>query len=455
MFNLFKFNYKQFVSYCCLPIIISSSLMLSGCLDDKITVLNLRSYHKSIPGINDTSKYVYIKVKVLDGYIGNAIVCADFDYDFHCDDNIEQQVTDNNGNAILKVKEFIYNSFITHHIIVTVKKDASINNLNGQLSHMQHDMFMMSDTVAGQTNYITPYSTFAQAFVENGSCITKQEAMRFFAKALNVPVQELYEDYNKVQGIPLIAAELLVKIGKIPSNYESIQDTTYNLQDILRTLELIRFHGQRYLDEGYTVSEIIDELYFHHFHKTTKLNHKPVANFKTEINYLNVKLINESTDIDDDPLDYKWELSDGRVFFDHHLDVSFEKPGNYTVSLTVSDQQYDVTTIKEVKVSNHKSCIKQPLRAICKQMRNQITCSANEVVINNCSIFKNAKPENIRYIWTVEDNITYNGQEFVHNIVDSNKNVIKLLVTDGIETDSKTIELYSTVIENGENQKAK
>ena len=88
-------------------------------------------------------------------------------------------------------------------------------------------------------------------------------------------------------------------------------------------------------------------------------------------------------------------------------------------------------------------------------MRNQITCSANEVVINNCSIFKNAKPENIRYIWTVEDSITYNGQEFVHNIVDSNKNVIKLLVTDGIETDSKTIELYSTVIENGENQKAK
>jgi PKD repeat protein len=314
---------------------------------------------------------------------------------------------------------------------------------------------MMSDTVAGQTNYITPYSTLAQAFVENGSCITKQEAMRFFASALMVPVQELYKDYNKVQGIPLIAAELLVKTGKIPSNFESIQDTTYNLKDILKTLELIRVHGQRYLDEGYTVSEIIDELYFHHFYKKTKLNHKPVANFKTEINFLNVKLINESSDVDDDPLIYKWELSDGRVFFDRDLDVSFAKPGNYTVSLTVSDHQYDVTTIKEIKVSNRKSCIKQPLRAICKKMSNQITCSVNDVVINNCSIFKNAKPEHIRYLWTVEDNVVYHGQEFVHNIVDPNKNIIKLLVTDGIETDSKTIELYSTIIENVENKKEK
>ena len=79
-------------------------------------------------------------------------------------------------------------------------------------------------------------------------------------------------------------------------------------------------------------------------------NTAPVAAFDVEINGLKVKLVNKSTDADNDPLTYSWSFDDGTGSTSKDVEHEFAKAGTYNIILTAIDGTDKHSVNKEVTV---------------------------------------------------------------------------------------------------------
>ncbi|MGN1394024.1 MAG: PKD domain-containing protein [Succinivibrionaceae bacterium] len=354
-------------------------------------------------------KMIEIPIVVLNGYIVKATICADFDYNYECDPNIEQVITNNNGYAVMKVRESIYNSFLTHNVIVTIKEYQSANKVDNQILSFDFSFVMFGDTTKNHINFITPFNTLAMAYTENGSVISKSNALMAMAVALDIKnYRYLNQDYNKLNKIILIAGELLVQGQLLPKSLNDINGNLINLNDLLELLRVISSKSKFLLKQGYSISETIDILKNELF-ETDKQTSRPYANFYPEIRFLKAKFVNKSYDFSSDKVYYRWDFGNGKFSTLKNGYTSYDKPGTYTVKLSVSNNDYEVSIAKDITISATERCVPITPSFYCYNQEDDFFCQTENFDTTMCSELRNSLPNDLKYYWYVNGKLKSKG----------------------------------------------
>jgi PKD repeat protein len=87
----------------------------------------------------------------------------------------------------------------------------------------------------------------------------------------------------------------------------------------------------------------------------TPANTPPTAAFSYQCNQTVCVFTDASTDADGDPLVWSWDFGDGGASTQQHPTHAFASPGNYTVTLEVSDAQGSDTAAASFRVKNRGS----------------------------------------------------------------------------------------------------
>lgn len=88
-----------------------------------------------------------------------------------------------------------------------------------------------------------------------------------------------------------------------------------------------------------------------------KVNHAPTADFEYSLDVGQIRLNSTSTDPDDDPLTHRWILTDDIVFRDPNVLYNFKRPGNHSITLTVSDGEFSDSKTVTVVSTNEEDTV--------------------------------------------------------------------------------------------------
>lgn len=88
-----------------------------------------------------------------------------------------------------------------------------------------------------------------------------------------------------------------------------------------------------------------------------KVNHAPTADFEYSLDVGQITLNSTSTDPDDDPLTHRWIITDDIVFRDKNVLYNFKRPGNHSITLTVSDGEFSDSKTVTVVSTNEEDTV--------------------------------------------------------------------------------------------------
>lgn len=88
-----------------------------------------------------------------------------------------------------------------------------------------------------------------------------------------------------------------------------------------------------------------------------KVNHAPTADFEYSLDVGQIRLNSTSTDPDDDPLTHRWIITDDVVFKDENVLYNFKRPGNHSITLTVSDGEFSDSKTVTVVSTNEEDTV--------------------------------------------------------------------------------------------------
>ena len=187
-----------------------------------------------------------------------------------------------------------------------------------------------------------------------------------------------------------------------------------------------------YADDGnYTVTLTVtdDDGATHNATATkTVLNRSPVASFteSAEIIYLNETIHFNATgsyDPDGNITSYFWEFGDGTNATGVTTEHSYPLEGNYTVTLTVTDDD-DATN----STSASKTVLNRPPVAVFTESAEQVY--TNETIHFNASESYDSDGSIISYLWDFGDETNATGVMVEHAYVDDGNYTVTLTVTD-------------------------
>ncbi|MDG9666411.1 glycoside hydrolase family 6 protein [Hahella sp. CR1] len=170
-------------------------------------------------------------------------------------------------------------------------------------------------------------------------------------------------------------------------------------------------------------------------------NHPPVAAFTASVSVGDAPLpvvfdASASSDPDNDALSYQWDFGDGSSATGVKVSHDYVNPGDYNVTLTVSDGAASVTASQSIRV-------KQPDTA------DPVTASFTSSVVDK-TVSVNAAAstgDNLTYIWDFGDGATASGVSASHTYAEAGTYSIQLTVSDGEQSDRAS---KSVTVEEGD-----
>jgi len=172
-----------------------------------------------------------------------------------------------------------------------------------------------------------------------------------------------------------------------------------------------------------------------------KLNTPPQAQLQAEFSAFATEAIKFtsplSSDVDGDPLSFNWDLGDGNNSQDIEPIHTYELPGNYTISLTISDGYSDSETVTAALT-------------VPNRLPNAVITSRN-IAATNYEISFNGSESNdpdgatLTYLWDFGDGATSELESPFHTFTTPGDYTVSLIVNDGT-TDSIAMIKTITVI---------
>jgi PKD repeat protein len=167
-----------------------------------------------------------------------------------------------------------------------------------------------------------------------------------------------------------------------------------------------------------------------------------------KINYNKSELIKNKeiifTAVVSDPengnLIYEWLLPDGTNSSQESVSLIFEEYGDYEIKLTVKDEELSVDEKLTVNIKNHA-----PAASISPP--DNINCETGDTIHLSAADSIDPEGEEISFSWEFPDGTTSNKTEVDYIIKDVGTQSIKLVVSDGEFSDSKSISVDATMSE--------
>jgi len=167
-------------------------------------------------------------------------------------------------------------------------------------------------------------------------------------------------------------------------------------------------------------------------------NNLPIASFTAIAQTPNSEMkisfeASESYDPDGIIVSYIWDFGDGNTATGKTTDHTYNKKGTYTITLTVTDDDYEKSTISEtIKIDLNQS-------PVASFTRSTDTAYNGESIHFNGSSSYDSDGSIIRYEWDFGDGNTATGIEVEHVYVENGVFMTTLIVTDDdFATDSTT-----------------
>lgn len=167
-----------------------------------------------------------------------------------------------------------------------------------------------------------------------------------------------------------------------------------------------------------------------------------------KINYNNSELIKNKkiifTAVVSDPengnINYEWLLPDGTNSNQKSVSLIFEEYGDYEIKLTVKDEELLVDEKLTVNIKNHT-----PVANISPS--GNINCETGDILHFMAADSLDPEGDEINFKWEFPDGSTSNKKEVDYKVVEAGKQYIKLEVSDGELSDSKSISIDATLSE--------
>lgn len=161
---------------------------------------------------------------------------------------------------------------------------------------------------------------------------------------------------------------------------------------------------------------------------TYKVNAAPVPSFDLENIVAPGQPVvldgSPSMDPDDDPLFYKWELSDGRTFEGVEHLIEFDKPGLYSVRLVVDDGENVANSVQTLSREIRVNEAPVPIITALEHTNTPI------VRFNAAESYDNDQ-EIVSYLWDFGDGSTASGVNVTHTYDSFGSYIVRLTVDDG------------------------
>jgi large repetitive protein len=166
-----------------------------------------------------------------------------------------------------------------------------------------------------------------------------------------------------------------------------------------------------------------------------RINTPPVANAGSDIDIClddfkaeyRVNLDgSKSSDADNDKLTYLWDLGDGTKKEGVRVTHLYDKPGQYSITLTVDDGVGSACSVVRDTITADVN--KSPLASI--KTRDSKICVGDEVVFDGTASLTE-EGENLKYVWDFGDGKTANGVKVIHVYTKGGKYHPRLTVDDG------------------------
>jgi large repetitive protein len=146
-----------------------------------------------------------------------------------------------------------------------------------------------------------------------------------------------------------------------------------------------------------------------------------------------------SSDADNDKLTYLWDLGDGTKKEGVRVTHMYDKPGRYSITLTVDDGVGSDCSLARDMITADVN--KSPLASI--KTRDSKICVGDEVVFDGSNSVTE-EGESLRYAWDFGDGTTENGVKVTHIYTKGGKYYPRLTVDDGMDT--RCSEAIATVV---------
>ncbi len=191
---------------------------------------------------------------------------------------------------------------------------------------------------------------------------------------------------------------------------------------------------------------------------TVKSNRAPVAAFGVSgVNGLAVNLENRSSDPDGDALKYKWNFGDGTTSKDANPSHTYDKAGEYTVKLKVSDGVASSTASYKVKVGGGSGTtdlwvsatgvVNEELIQLFPQMHDSCTVDQGDIIVSGDAGLN----EYHAYVWNDSDGAhpvaAWPGDDITYNTLNGCSLVTR--VYSPFANQNKTLADYDMIIING------
>jgi large repetitive protein len=134
----------------------------------------------------------------------------------------------------------------------------------------------------------------------------------------------------------------------------------------------------------------------------------------------------KSSDADNDKLTYLWDLGDGTKKEGVRVTHIYDKPGRYSITLTVNDGVGSACSVARDMITADVN--KSPLASI--KTKDSRICVGDEVVFDGTSSVTE-EGESLKYVWDFGDGKTASGVKVTHSYTKGGKYHPRLTVDDG------------------------
>ncbi len=176
---------------------------------------------------NNTTTSVNYEINVADGYVENASVCIDTDFDFICDTNSAN--TDEKGSTSIKVdrKKTESDQYV---VIAKIPKNSVTYLPDDEKSYILRDNLMIAYLCPGDESTKIQLSSFTTlaAIKDADNCENYEESINTYSKNLSIDIKN---DFNQSNNKALIVNNMLEQTGKLPESIELFKSYKKNRID--------------------------------------------------------------------------------------------------------------------------------------------------------------------------------------------------------------------------------
>ncbi len=158
----------------------------------------------------------------------------------------------------------------------------------------------------------------------------------------------------------------------------------------------------------------------------------------------------QADDLDNDFLTYKWEFPNGKKVMGKTVSHRFEKPGQNTVKVTVSDGIDEVEATETIDIEEDPNYMNgNHIPTLLSSGISPGNTGDTNTIFKFYSLAEDSDGDELDYSWVMGDGNRINLQNVSYQYQYPGRYTAKLLISDGLKTVTKAFPII--VVDNGEN----